>query len=226
MASSHCEAILSQCIGIVRELSRSDKCASISVRIGQDFDFSFSNQDIISTKRMSPSKQNRNKTRKIKYEQGKATKLEEVQEEVSFKQEFQSSSSQTDVYGGANDIETQTEFVTSKDIAISTEAEVFEKLDSGLNVDKNGVIQPQDASESLIEMRIGHNFKTWEEIKHYVEESLGMSLIGRPWLANSGNLYKTVGFRTKTENYEEWKIRTFNWQESGVRVVVSSRLYR
>ena len=29
---------------------------------------------------MSPSKQNRNKTRKIKYEQGKATKLEEVQE--------------------------------------------------------------------------------------------------------------------------------------------------
>ena len=59
-------------------------------------------------------------------------------------------------------------------------------------------------------MRIGHNFKTWEDIQIYVKENLGMTLIRRPCLTNSGNLFKTVGFRTLLKDYEAWKIRTFN----------------
>ena len=41
-----------------------------------------------------------------------------------------------------------------------------------------------------------------------------MSAIGRLWLANRGNLYKTVSY--EDSGYEEWKITTFSLQESGI----------
>ena len=230
MASLDCATVLSQCIAMVREMTKSEHCATISVRIGQDFDFSFTNQDFTSTKRLSPSQQNRNKMRKINYEKNKGAAsphFDDGEQIMNMKQELKTSFSQTDVIvSSANDMETQTEVVTLKDNAVNTEEQEIVKLDSVLNVDDNGTIQARDGSEKLVERRISHNFKTWEEIKHYVEENLGMNLIGRPWLANNGNHYKTVGFRTKAESYEDWKIRTFNWQESGVRAVSSSRLYR
>ena len=48
----------------------------------------------------------------------------------------------------------------------------------------------------------------------------------KPWIASTGNLFKTICLRTGKENFENWKLNTFNWQESGVRTVTFSRLCR
>ena len=232
MASTDCTMMLAQCLEIVREFARLNQCGSVSVRIGTDFDFSFSNQEIVSSRKLSPSQQNRNKIRRVKYQQSKMeghhlaeSRSENRQPEGSIKQELVTCFAQTDDICTIED-ETQTEAVTLKDVAVNTEEEEILKLSDTLDISMNGAIEARNNEEKVIEMRISHNFKTWEDIQLYVKENLGMTLIGRPWLANSGNLFKTVGFRTLLKDYEAWKIRTFNWQESSVRAVSSSRLYR
>ena len=144
---------------------------------------------------------------------------------MDIKQELVTSGMQTDAIF-MNETESQTEVVTYKDAEVNTEERQIIKLESMVEVGENGTIEPRNSNEKVLEMRISHNFKTWEEVQLYVKESVGMTLIVRPWLANTGNLFKTVGFRTSAEDYEAWKIRTFNWQESSIRAVSSSRLYK
>ena len=226
--------MLSQCIGIVQELSRYNQFASFSVRIGGDFDFSYSNQDLLLRRKLSPSQQNRNRIRRINYQQSKSSvsKCDNRQFESNMKQESMDNFTQTDTAVNTdaptckNERETQTDATTFKDVEVSTDEEEILKLDSVLDIKENGVIEARNNTEKVIEVRMSHNFKTWEEIRLYIKETLSMTLIGRPWLANTGNHFKTVGFRTKVEDYEAWKIRTFNWQESSIRAVSSSRLYR
>ena len=108
---------------------------------------------------------------------------------------------------------------------INTEEIPPEKLENALRIDGNGVISP-GKGEVLVELSISHDLKTWEDILQVIETKLKMIVSGKPWLANSGRLYKTIGFRTPETDYEQWRAQTFNWQDSGVRKVSSSRLYR
>ena len=81
-------------------------------------------------------------------------------------------------------------------------------------------------SETIIEMKMSHNFKTWDAIEAHISGTLGLSLRGKPWIANNGRQYITIGFRTSRNDFEQWKINTFNWQDSGIQAVSTSRLNR
>ena len=186
MASSEYKLMLSQCIGIVQELTRCNQFASFSVRVGGDFEFSYSNQDLVSARKLSPSQQNRNRIRRVNYEQSKSAshlvesvlKWENRKFEGNTKQELADNFSQTDTAmltdttTCKNDQESQTEAVTYKDVEVSTDEEEIQRLDSVLDVKENGVIEARNSTEKVIEARISHNFKTWEEIQLYVKETL------------------------------------------------------
>ena len=231
MASAECSLMLSQCINIVHHLTSLNQYASISVRIGVDFDFSFTNQESIATRKLSPSQQQRNRLRRVNYQQSKSacqvleSKLENGQSDVDTKQDLVTNVTPTEAID-MKEAESQTDIITVKDAEVNTAEKEIMKLDSVLDVNENGAIEPRNSNEKVMEIRISHDFKTWEEIQLYIKEKVGMTFIGRPWLANNGNHFMTVGFRTSVEDYEAWKIRTFNWQEASMRAVSSSRLYR
>ena len=117
------------------------------------------------------------------------------------------------------------EKVHSMDKGTMTEDVTTVKLEDVLEVDGNGIINP-GKGEVLIELSISHKLKTWDDILQVIKGKLKMTVCGKPWLANSGRLYKTIGFRTQDSDFERWRAETFNWQDSGVRKVSSSRLYR
>ena len=122
------------------------------------------------------------------------------------------------------DKETQVETKTI-DAGTNTECIEVNTLENTLKISENGYIHPlQD--EALVEMRINHDFKSWDDIGLFIDKNLKMKLHRRPWLSNNGRHFKTIGFRTYKADYESWKIRTFNWQDSGIREVTSSKLYR
>ena len=56
-------------------------------------------------------------------------------------------------------------------------------------------------------MKMKHGMKDWQEIKSYISENLQLPLFGNPWIANNGNHFMTIGFRTKCQDFENWKIR-------------------
>ena len=84
----------------------------------------------------------------------------------------------------------------------------------------------QKEKETILEMRINHEDLDAEKIETFIEKRLRFSLIGKPWIANSGRHFVTVGFRTWTSDYEKWKVNSVNWQDSGIRAVNFSRLYQ
>ena len=75
-------------------------------------------------------------------------------------------------------------------------------------------------------MRIGHDDLDEKKVENYISKSLKFSLIGKPWIANNGRHFVTVGFKTWTSDYEKWKVDSVNWRESGIRAVYFSRLYQ
>ena len=117
------------------------------------------------------------------------------------------------------------EKVHTLDKETTTEEFTLGKLEDVLKIDRNGNISP-GKGEVLVELSISHELKTWEDILEVIKAGLKMNVCGKPWLANSGRLFKTVGFRTQETDFERWRAVTFNWQDSGVRKVSSSRLYR
>ena len=123
------------------------------------------------------------------------------------------------------DIEVQTNCVPVESIGVNTDEKVIDSLENTLEVDKNGQIHPKK-NEVIVEMKLNHNIKNWQEIEANISENLKLTLIGKPWISNNGRLFMTVGFRTKMQDFENWKIRTFNWQDSGIGAVSFSRLYR
>ena len=108
---------------------------------------------------------------------------------------------------------------------VNTDEKEIESLENTLDVDKNGQIHPKN-NEVIVEMKLNHNIKNWQEIEAHISENIQLTLIGKPWISNNGRLFMTVGFRTEMQNFENWKIRTFNRQDSGIGAVSFSRLYR
>ena len=89
--------------------------------------------------------------------------------------------------------------------------------------DKNRQIRPKD-KETILEMRVNHEDLEEKKIETFISKKF--SLIGKPWIANNGRHFVTVGFKTWTSDYEKWKVNSVNWQDSGIRAVNFSRLYQ
>ena len=227
--------LLSQCLEITQQLIKNKQSATINIRVGEDFIYHFSNQEssIIHKKKFSPSQRKRNEERKQKFEQKRVndekSDIIKVEKEVDEEQKvsIKNSAVQTDLEDiiEKKDYETQTETMQMESIGVNTEEEEINSLEKNLEVDENGVIKARK-NEVLVEIKFNPDVKNWEEIKGHISENLKLTLIGNPWIANSGRHYMTIGLRTKIQDYENWKLRTFNWQESGIRAVSSSRLYR
>ena len=159
---------------MVQELTGLNQCATICVRIGNSFDFEFSNHGGLTScsKKLSPSQIKRNQVRKREYEMSKIMKEEHRQpdkvvklEEVETKAEVmkQDKASQADVIF-FNEIETQTELILGVDVAVNTDKEVFDKLDSILHIEKDGSIRPRSENEKIVEIRVSYNVKSWDGI--------------------------------------------------------------
>ena len=81
-------------------------------------------------------------------------------------------------------------------------------------------------NDVIVEMKLNRGIKNWQDFEAHISDNHQISLIGKPWISNNGRLFMTVGFRTKMQDFDNWKIRTFNWQDSGIGAVSFSRLYR
>ena len=82
--SVHSE-LLSQCLEITKQMINLNQKASINIRLGSDFVFSFNNQEINSEKKKSPSQMKRNFERNetfknMKKETFETKNLEEISE--------------------------------------------------------------------------------------------------------------------------------------------------
>jgi len=239
--------LLAKCVKLVEELVNLKLKVTLNVTIGENFSFDFSNQEhefIHGCKRTSPSQIRRNVHRKMEYEIRKIFKQDFSSfQDATIQNQNQVKYENIDCKKKSADSGTQTVIVKTSDIATNTEDAGFRKVDTSeigintinctvdtfeevLKVDKNGTIHSFDESEVLVEMRTSHDFKSWTEIERVINTNLKMTLIGRPWIANNGRHFKTVGFRASKTDYERWKLETFNWQESGVRAVSSSSLYK
>ena len=230
MAQSDC-VLLTQCLAMVHQFVDSRQRLTISVRIGNEFSFDFSNQDSraeIVRKKLSPSQMKRNQLRNFKRIQNLVVS-EQLDASGSYKTDVGTNTDADDIDQDfcetkliVNDSSTQTRSVEHMDCAVNTETI---KHDEELKLDKHGHINPQEG-EAVLEIRVAHDARTWEDVGLIIKKTLGISMIGRPWIANNGKLFKTIGFRTMREEYEKWKLKTYNWQESGVRSVSFSTLYR
>ena len=126
------------------------------------------------------------------------------------------------------DSESQTNSLSTATIGTNTDIKNYDnsnsdKLDK--RKDQNKEIRPKE-NETIVEMRIGHDDLDKKKVERYLEKSLKFSLIGKPWIANNGRHFVTVGFKTKTMDYEKWKENDVNWRDSGVRAVTFSQLYQ
>ena len=124
------------------------------------------------------------------------------------------------------DSETQTEIlVTSTGMNTDDTNHDDDCRDDKQDMNKNREIRPKE-KETILEMRINHEDLDAEKIETFIEKRLKFSLIGKPWIANNGRHFVTVGFKTWTSDYEKWKENSVNWRDSGIRAVYFSRLYQ
>ena len=238
--------LLDKCLNLVHGIIGLNQRLNVNVKIGDNFNFEFCNMEkgnINSLRKISPSQQRRNHLRKLNFEQNKLielrrqdkldlVKLKEEDETQVVEKEIQVKVNQLEIGSNTEDLAVEKldksiqVAVDNIEVGVNTEVVTVDKYEDALNMDKNGNINPTCDDEVLIEMSVSHDVKTWEDISHIVKEKLKMIIRGRPWIANNGRLYKTIGFRTAEADYERWKLNTFNWQDSGVRRVTTSRLYR
>ena len=206
-----CE-LLSQCLEITKQLITLNQKAAINIRIGSDFVFSFNNQET-SERKKSPSQIKRNLERNEIFQNTKKVKLERDENTLEKKIETKDSESQTDILT-----------TTGTDTDMKNEQDSNnDKLD--IRKDQSREIRPKK-NETILEMRIGHDDLDETKVETYITKSLKFSLIGKPWIANNGRHFVTVGFKTNTSDYEKWKANTVNYQDSGLRAVMFSQLYQ
>jgi hypothetical protein len=232
---SNLSDLLSQCVEMTHQLIKTKQRATIDIRIGSDFKYQFCNQEdegFEQKKKLSPSQRKRNFLRKSEFEHLK--QVEKTSDAIKVEANSLEakvftidSEAQTDPAEAIikKDMEAQTDPVLLESIGVNTDEHEIDSLENILDVDKNGQIHPKN-NEILVEMKLNHGIKNWQEIESTISENLQLPLIGKPWISNNGRHFMTVGFRTKIQDFENWKIRTFNWQESGIGAVSSSRLYR
>ena len=205
---------LSQCLDLTKQLISLNQKAAINIKIGTDFIFSFNNQEI-SERKKSPSQLKRNLERKEIFKNTKKETLEKNAKDLEKQTETKDSESQTDIL-------TTTTGTNTDNVDLQTEHD-NDKLDNGKN--QNREIRP-GKNETILEMRIDHDDLDEKKVESYITKSLKFSLIGKPWIANNGKHFATVGFRTNTSDYEKWRANTVNYQESGLRAVTFSQLYQ
>ena len=206
-----CE-LLSQCLEITKQLITLNQKAAINIRIGSDFVFSFNNQET-SERKKSPSQIKRNLERNEIFQNTKKVKLERDENTLEKKIETKDSESQTDILT-----------TTGTDTDMKNEQDSNnDKLD--ILKDQSREIRPKK-NETILEMRIGHDDLDETKVETYITKSLKFSLIGKPWIANNGRHFVTVGFKTNTSDYEKWKANTVNYQDSGLRAVMFSQLHQ
>ena len=179
--------------------------ATIDIRIGNDFNYHFSNQEEnVQMKKLSPSQRKQNFERKLDFQEKKIVERKHY-DNILEKKESKDAETQTESEEviEKQDSESQTTIIPLETVGTNTDEAEIETLENILEVDKNGHIQPR-LSESLVEMKVNHNAKDWKQIETHIKENLKLPLIGNG----------------------DWKLRTFNWQDSGITSVSSSRLYR
>ena len=233
---SYLSELLSQCVDMTHQLIKTKQRATIDIRIGNEFKFQFCNQEdeaFVHKKKLSPSQRKRNSLRKSEFDNQKRvekTSDDEIKmendnlEEIVKTKDSETQTNPEEVID-KKDIEVQTNCVPVESIGVNTDEKVIDSLENTLEVDKNGQIHPKK-NEVIVEMKLNHNIKNWQEIEANISENLKLTLIGKPWISNNGRLFMTVGFRIRIQDFENWKIRTFNWQDSGIGAVSFSRLYR
>ena len=147
MASLEME-LLTKCTSMVHCLLNMKENFSVSIAVGDQFNFNFTNCDTNHSnlsRRISPSQRRRNQQRKFKFEQEKIN-MEILREDSG---ELISKS----------DVETQTEEAQTIEVSTNTDEETVEKLEDVLNVDSNGTIHPSHG-EALVEVVMSHDSKT------------------------------------------------------------------
>ena len=197
---------------ITKQLITLNQKAAINIRIGSDFVFSFNNQET-SERKKSPNQIKRNLERNEIFQNTKKEKLERDENTLEKKIETKDSESQTDILTTTGiDTDMKNEQDSNND-----------KLE--IRKDQSREIRPKK-NETILEMRIGHDDLDETKVETYITKSLKFSLIGKPWIANNGRHFVTVGFKTKTSDYEKWKANTVNYQDSGLRAVMFSQLFQ
>ena len=205
--------LLSQCLEITKQLIALNQKAAINIRIGNEFEFSFNNQEMGERKK-SPSQVKRNLERNAIFKNMKKEKLETSPKTFAKKPETKDSETQT--------VNLSKTTSTNTDLIKAQETN-NDKLDIKKNQDRE--IRPKK-NETIVEMRIGHDDLDEKKVESYITKTLKFSLIGKPWIANNGRHFVTVGFRTNSSDYDTWRANTANYQDSGLRAVTFSQVYQ
>ena len=79
----------------------------------------------------------------------------------------------------------QTELIQFETTGVNTEEVKIDTLEEKLKIDENGAIHPGE-NEILVEMKLSHGIKNWDEIESIISDNLKLTLFGRPWMANNG----------------------------------------
>ena len=172
----------------------------------------------------------RNLERNEIFKYTKKEKLETNANTLETKTQTKDSESQTDILTTTKtetkDSESQTDILTKTGTNADLENEQESNNDK-LEISKDQSRQIRSKkNETIIEMRINHDDLDENKVETYITKRLKFSLIGKPWIANSGRHFVTVGFKTNTSDYEKWKANTVNYQDSGLRAVMFSQLYQ
>ena len=196
--------ILRQCMEFTTQLIEKNMEVCINIKINENFNFSFNNAKdtpAFPPRKKSPTQLKRDYLRQKVFENKMKESLSDVKTEtteieVQNKEtqtedsSFEEKCNQTEAKEGI-DSETQTELNESK-IVETTE------------VNDKGEIHPKE-SQTILEFRISHDFKTWDEVTSEIFESFKLRIIGNPWLTNSERHFKTVAFVTNGSDFEDWK---------------------
>ena len=216
--------LLSQCLDITKQLVSLNQKASINIRLGSDFVFSFNNQEIVNERKKSPSQIKRNFERNETFKNMKKETFET--KNLEEKSEKKDSETQTEILVTSTGTNTDTKHDNDcnddkEDFDENKEIRQKEKED----VNESKEIRPKE-KETILEMRINHEDLDKQKVATFISKHLKFSLIGESWIANNGRHFATVGFKTWTSDYEKWKENSVNWRDSGIRAVYFSRLYQ
>ena len=219
--------LLSQLLDITKQLVSLNQKASINIRLGSDFVFSFNNQEIINDRKKSPSQIKRNFERNETFKNMKKETFET--KNLEEKSEKKDSETQTEILVTSTGTNTDTKHDNDcnddkEDFDENKEIRQKEKEDKE-DVNESKEIRPKE-KETILEMRINHDDLDKQKVATFISKHLKFSLIGEPWIANNGRHFATVGFKTWTSDYEKWKENSVNWRDSGIRAVYFSRLYQ
>ena len=109
---------------------------------------------------------------------------------------------------------------------VKTQTESNEsKTDELIEVNEKGEIHPKPG-QVILEFRISHDFKSWDEVREEIHGNFKFRIIGNPWLANNERHFKTLAFVTDSRSYENWKSKTLNSDNGILRPVSFSKPYR